>query len=168
MERKTKKIHYGLIALEVTAFLIVVLFIWWVMPKTVRDDVDMEELSTSVLSALGEQEGCAQADAMGLRKYYGLDANDYEDVLLYLPSSNMDAAELLLVVMKDEDQAEAVLEAMNSRLEQQKKAFEGYGVEQMGILNQAVVCVEGRYGLLAVCENADGVKSAFDSVIEEK
>jgi hypothetical protein len=119
------------------------------------------------LSALGEQEGCAQADAMGLRKYYGLDANDYEDVLLYLPSSNMDAAELLLVVMKDEDQAEAVLDAMNSRLEQQKKAFEGYGVEQMGILNQAVICVEGRYGLLAVCENADGVKSAFDGVIEE-
>lgn len=168
MERKAKRIQLRFIVLEAAALIGLIVFIICVTDKPVREDVTLQGLSDAVLSAISGEEGFAPSDAMGFRKYYGLDANEYENVLLYLPTSNMDAAELLIVVMQDENQSEALEAAMNERLEQQKKVFESYGVEQMGILNQAVIYVKGRYALFAVCTNADEVKTAFLRVIEGK
>lgn len=167
MERKLKRINITFIVLEVTAVIGLIIFIVCVSGKNVREDVTFSELSEAVYAVVDGENGFSLSDAMGFRKYYGLDANEYEDILLYLPSSNMDAAELLIVIMRDESQSEELNAAMNKRLEQQKKVFESYGVEQMGILNQAVICIEGRYGLFAVCEDADNVKAAFKQVIEE-
>lgn len=167
MERKSKRIHRGLIVLEAAAIIGLIIFIVCVSDRPLRKDVTLSELSDAVFSAMSE-EGFALSDAMGLRKYYGLDASAYEDMQLYLPASNMDAAELLIVVMKDESQGDALEAAMSKRLDAEKNVFESYGVEQMGILNQAVICVKGRYGLFAVCEDADAVKTAFLYVIEGK
>lgn len=168
MEQKARGINIVFIILEAIAVIGLVVFIICVSGKDVREDVALPELSEAVNFALDSENGFSQSDAMGFRKYYGLDANEYEDVLLYLPVSNMDAAELLIVVMQDENQSEALEAAMKERLEQQKKVFESYGVEQMGILNQAVICIKGRYGLFAVCEDADEVKTAFLRVIQGK
>ena len=165
MRHGAKAIHRGLIVLEAAALLGLVMFIFCTSKRPVRDDVRFSELSEAVLAAVRQEEGYQLSDSAGLRKYYGLDANAYEGVLLYLPASNMDAAELLLVVMQEESQAQALEAAMNERLEQQKKVFESYGVEQMGILNRAVICVEGRYGLFAVCQDADAAREAFENVI---
>lgn len=166
MERKLKRINITFIVLEVAAVIGLIVFILCVSGKNVREDAALSELSEAVYTVIDSENGFSLSDSMGFRKYYGLDANEYEDMLLYLPASNMDAAELLIVVMRDESQSEELNAAMNKRLEQQKKVFESYGVEQMGILNQAVICVRGRYGLFAVCEDADEVKTAFLRVIQ--
>jgi cytidylate kinase len=91
---------------------------------------------------------------MALRKYYGLDAAELTDFSLCLPSSNMDAAELLIVVMQDESQAESVRKAMETRLANQIGVFESYGVDQMRLLNQAEIITEGRYAVFICAENS--------------
>lgn len=163
----TKRVNVGFVIVELLAVVSIIVFIACVSEGPVREDVTLAELSETALSAMETEEEFSLADSQDLRKYYGLDASEYEDVLLYLPSSNMDAAELLIVVMEDESQADEMEEAMNERLETQKQAFESYGVEQMGILNQAVICVKGRYGLFAVCSDADAVKAAFLDTVEK-
>lgn len=168
MEKGIKNINIRFILLEAAALIGLVVLIVCISPRAVRDDADLAELSEAVFSAIKDENGFSQSDAMGLRKYYGLDANEYEDMMLYLPASNMDAAELLIVVMQNESQAEELETAIHERLEQQKKVFESYGVEQMGILNRAVVCIRGRYALFAVCADADIAKEAFLRVIEGK
>ncbi len=162
-----KRVNKGFVIVEVVAFLSIIVFIVCVSDRPVKTEVTMSEISDAVFAAMETEESFSEADSQDLRKYYGLEANEYEDVLLYLPSSNMDAAELLIVVLTDESQGDELEEAMNDRLETQKNAFESYGVEQMGILNQAVICVEGRYGLFAVCSDADEVKAAFKSAVEK-
>lgn len=96
-----------------------------------------------------------------LKKFYGLNASDYEGICFYAPTSNMDAQELLIVKLKDVSQAEAVAAAIQSRLESQKASFEGYGVEQFALLEKHVLNIRGNYILYIVHPDAEAADRAF-------
>lgn len=95
------------------------------------------------------------------KKFYGLNANDYEGVTLYAPVTNMDAEEILIVKLKDNSQAESVTAAINKRLETQKSTFEGYGVEQFDLLKKHILDVRGNFILYIVHPDADKADKAF-------
>ena len=152
--RTTDRTHIFLILAEAAAAVFILAAIILTSGRRVRDDVTLRELETAVFSEIGEQNAFSPRDAMALRKYYGLDAAELTDFSLCLPSSNMDAAELLIVVMKDESQAENIRKAMETRLANQIGVFESYGVDQMRLLNQAEIITEGRYAVFICAENA--------------
>ena len=95
------------------------------------------------------------------KKFYGLNASDYEGVTLYAPETNMNAQELLIVKLKDSSQAEAVTKAINSRLETQKSSFEGYGIEQFDMLENHILDVQGNFILYIVHPDAAKADQAF-------
>ncbi|MCQ4762242.1 DUF4358 domain-containing protein, partial [Alistipes onderdonkii] len=92
-----------------------------------------------------------------LKKYYGLNASDYDGVMLYIPDDVMSVNEILVVKLKDKSQAEAVEEAARKRLDTQKTSFEGYGAKQTKLINSAVLDSRGYYLLMAVSEDADSI-----------
>ncbi len=102
-----------------------------------------------------------KAENRMIKRLYGLSAGDYEGVLLYYPTTNMGAEELLLVKLADPSQSEGVLAAVNGRLATQKKSFDGYGEAQTALLNAAVVDAQGNYILFVVNENAQAIDEAF-------
>ena len=116
-------------------------------------NASLESVSQEVLGA-ADQEGMQESNNRMFQKFYGLDAQDYEGVTLYSPVSNMDAQELLIVKLKDSSQAEAVTEAINSRLETQMNSFEGYGIEQYAMLEDHILDVQGNFILYVVNPNA--------------
>ena len=62
-------------------------------------DVPMEKVQKNVLKSVKIKE-MREAGTQDFKRYYGLNANDYEDVALYLPNDVMGAEELLLVRVK--------------------------------------------------------------------
>lgn len=60
--------------------------------KAVTETLDMKELS--------------QADNRMVKRLYGINANDYAGVSLYVSDSNMKVEELLIVKLKDTEQSE--------------------------------------------------------------
>lgn len=123
-------------------------------------NASLESVSQEVLGA-ADQEGMQESNNRMFQKFYGLDAQDYEGVTLYSPVSNMDAQELLIVKLKDSSQAEAVTEAINSRLETQMNSFEGYGIEQYAMLEDHILDVQGNFILYVVNPNAQAANDAF-------
>ena len=123
-------------------------------------NASLESVSQEVLGA-ADQEGMQESNNRMFQKFYGLDAQDYEGVTLYSPVSNMDAQELLIVKLKDSSQAEAVTEAINSRLETQMNSFEGYGIEQYAMLEDHILDVQGNFILYVVNPNAQAADEAF-------
>ena len=123
-------------------------------------NASLESVSQEVLGA-ADQEGMQERNNRMFQKFYGLDAQDYEGVTLYSPVSNMDAQELLIVKLKDSSQAEAVTEAINSRLETQMNSFEGYGIEQYAMLEDHILDVQGNFILYVVNPNAQAADDAF-------
>lgn len=123
-------------------------------------NASLESVSENVVGTL-DLEGMQESNNRMFQKFYGLDAEDYEGVTLYSPASNMDAQELLIVKLKDTSQAEAVTEAINSRLETQMNSFEGYGIEQYAMLEDHVLDVQGNLILYVVHPNAGSADEAF-------
>ena len=123
-------------------------------------NASLESVSQEDLGA-ADQEGMQESNNRMFQKFYGLDAQDYEGVTLYSPVSNMDAQELLIVKLKDSSQAEAVTEAINSRLETQMNSFEGYGIEQYAMLEDHILDVQGNFILYVVSPNAQAADDAF-------
>ena len=95
------------------------------------------------------------------KKYYGLNAADYDDVLYYAPVSNMDAEELLVVKLKDVNQAEAVTDAILKRQADKEQSFEGYAPEQYALAQAYILDVQGNYILFVVDPKAEEIDAAF-------
>jgi hypothetical protein len=102
-----------------------------------------------------------QADSQMIRRLYGLDPTDYEDILLYCPTTNMGAEELLLVKLKDISQQDTVTAAIEKRVATQMASFDGYGVDQYDMLEKSVTEVQGNYILLVVATDPAPVRQGF-------
>lgn len=126
---------------------------------TVRQ-VDFGRLETDVEAAM-DLSDMKQGDARLLRRLYGLNAGELAHWVLYTASDNMAVEELLLVECTSMDQTEQVLQAARNRKETQIKNFEGYGPEQVKLLNQCALRSDGSYVLFAASEQASDIKRAY-------
>ncbi|MDY5987983.1 DUF4358 domain-containing protein [Sporofaciens sp. SGI.106] len=106
-------------------------------------------------------EGLEKADSMKIRKYYGFYDKDYDGVTLYTSKDAMGAEEILLVHTNDLEQMTEVVESIEDRISRQKNNFDGYGTEQMKLLDQSVVDQKGRYILMAISPDAEKIREAF-------
>lgn len=96
-----------------------------------------------------------------IRRVFGLNSDDYSGVVYYKPVSNMDVQEILIVKLKSKEQGESVEKAALARVDEQLQSFQGYGVKQCQLLENAVVKVEGNFVFYAVAEDASEYKKIF-------
>lgn len=152
-----------IILLEVLKWLFVAalcVFLYFMLSANRESRAAFSDVQEAVISA-ADLTPMAEGDNQTLKRLYGLSASDYENVLLYYPTTNMGAEELLLIQLKDLSQQQAVKDAIENRLDTQKKSFDGYGVDQYAMLEKAVVEVQGNYILLVVANDPAPVRKAF-------
>ena len=152
-----------IILLEVLKWLFVAalcVFLYFMLSANRESRAAFSDVQEAVISA-ADLTPMAEGDNQTFKRLYGLSASDYENVLLYYPTTNMGAEELLLIQLKDLSQQQAVKDAIESRLDTQKKSFDGYGVDQYAMLEKAVVEVQGNYILLVVANDPEPVRKAF-------
>lgn len=152
-----------IILLEVLKWLFVAalcVFLYFMLSANRESRAAFSDVQEAVISA-ADLTTMAEGDNQTFKRLYGLSASDYENVLLYYPTTNMGAEELLLIQLKDISQQQAVKDAIENRLDTQKKSFDGYGVDQYAMLEKAVVEVQGNYILLVVADDPAPVRKAF-------
>ena len=120
----------------------------------------MESVAKKVVKAIDTGE-LSEADNRMVKRLYGLNANDYENVVLYVSDSNMKVEELLIVKLTDTAQSETVETAIDTRLNKQLESFEGYGPEQCKLLKDHILDVKGNYILYVVDKKAKAADKAF-------
>lgn len=150
--------YIGVVKYILILFLLV--FIVSLLSSGEISDADLKDVSKQVVKAYGAK-GLSRADNRMVKRLYGINANDYEGVTLYVSDSNMKVEELLIVKLKDVSQSEAVEAAIEGRLDKQLESFEGYGVEQSKLLKDHVLDVKGNYILYVVDKKAKKADKAF-------
>lgn len=142
--------------------MVVILFAFIIFLQTGAKEskASLKTVTEKVVKAI-KIEGMEESNNRMFKKFYGLNASDYEGVTLYAPVTNMNAEELLIVKLKDSSQAEAVTKAINNRLETQKSSFEGYGIEQFDLLKNHILNVQGNFILYIVHPDAGKADEAF-------
>ena len=138
----------------------VISLIWMFGGNTVSN-ADPAEVAEAVVETI-DMENMLEADNQLIKRFYGLDPASFEGCILYYPTTNMMAEEILIVKLKDMSQQEQVRAAIEQRIETQKTTFEGYGVEQFELLtNNAVVEIRGNFVLFVVNANSAEAQKAF-------
>ena len=154
-----KSAFFGLIRWVIVAVAVVSLMIMF-GGNTVSnaEPADVEAAVTAEIDMTNMLSG----DNKMIKRFYGLDPAQFEACILYYPTTNMMAEELLIVKLSDMSQQEMVRAAVEARIATQKTTFEGYGVEQFEMLsNNAVVEVRGNYILFVVNADSAAAREAF-------
>ena len=100
-----------------------------------------------------------------LKHYYQTDDRNIDGYFFYKAASPMAVEEICIMKANDSTQANALLENASSHLAGQKQIFEGYGTDQMALLNNAVVGKKGNYVYYMCGADAQNWHTAFLSMI---
>ncbi len=145
-----KKVILAEVLLALLLAGVMVLLLYKKEPK----DVPLEKVREAVLSSC-DLDGLEEAKDMRLKRAFGLNVSDYEEYLYFAPDNTMSVNEFLIVKTIDASQVSSVRAGIESRLEAEKKAFDGYGVNQTELLNNSKLIEEGRYVIFSCGEHAD-------------
>lgn len=140
--------------------LIALLFCVWLLTREKEyREIDVNTVAQNLVELMPDT--VVSESDMVVKERFGLEANAFNGLVYYGPDSNMEAAELLLVNLKDISQKESVEEAIQKRIEYQKSCFEGYGVDQMELINNAMTITYGHYMLFIVSKDSSLARDAF-------
>jgi len=124
------------------------------------DKRPLADVETDVLASVSDL-GMAKGAAKDIKRFYGLNANDYTETLIYVPSNYMDVSEMLIVKAKDSAQLDAVEDAVEARVAKQLESFGGYGPDQCALLDNYELKIMGNTLFYCVSPNAATLKEAF-------
>lgn len=100
-----------------------------------------------------------------LKHYYQTDDRDLDGYFFYKAASPMAVEEICIMKAQDHGQADSLLKNAQAHLSSQKQVFEGYGTDQMALLNNAVVGKKGNYVYYMCGADAQSWRSAFLGLI---
>ena len=156
---------YALLRLLALAGLAATVAFGFAGKKSVQSDTPFETVLSAVTGSV-DLSDVREGENQMVRRLYGVSPADYEECVLYYPSTNMGAEEILLVKLNPGQSADALVAAAEQRVEDQLNVFEGYGIEQVALLNDhARIEAPGNYFLFIVSAGADDAVAAFYEVL---
>ena len=153
------------ILLEVLFFVLLLLFIILISSAGKTAVIDLSKTADQLLSEM-DAEKLQKENALKIRSRFGLSEGDYLEAVYYGPVSNMDVEELLLLSLPEGFDKTLVDDAFSGRLSQQKQSFDGYGTNQMEILQHARTEIRGNYALFLVSGNAEDVYERYLRILK--
>ncbi|MBR3244801.1 MAG: DUF4358 domain-containing protein [Parasporobacterium sp.] len=160
---KINNIIYTIIRILLVAGLVAAIVLF-VFVRNTESKTPAEEVFRQVSEAVHSEKMELSSDRY-FKKYYGLNAADFEDVLYYAPVSNMDAEELLVVKLKSVDQQELLTEAILKRQADKEQSFEGYAPEQYALAQNYILDPQGNYILFVIDPDAESIDAAFANAL---
>ncbi len=128
-------------------------------------DVPVHTIEERIMQ-VASMENMKKEDMSRLKKLYHLDVDEVQDFVLYTAQSNVEANELAVIKVKQENQAESVKEKIMKRIEAQEVKLKDYRPEQYYLVEKHILKVKGRYILFTVSKDAEKIESAFDEAFK--
>ena len=160
--KKTK--HIILMIAKAALIVFLVIFLILLLTRESVQDVSMDKIGEK-MGSIKSVAALHKGTDKNLLRYYDLTGDDYDGYVMYKSGSPMSVDELLIIKTKDDSQRSAVESAMRRHVRTQMKSFEGYGTAQIALLKAKILDAEGPYVFLAVSDDAEKWKKAFDEII---
>ncbi|MBR4555053.1 MAG: DUF4358 domain-containing protein [Ruminococcus sp.] len=93
-----------------------------------------------------------------VEKIIGVKPDLYTAGKVYIGAGGATAEEIACFEGKDEAAADSIMEALNKRIEAQKKAFENYVPGELDKLGSAVLVKQGKYVFMCISDENDKAK----------
>lgn len=133
---------------------------------TKKVDVSVEDIESNIINNINI-DNLEKGNQKALRRLYGISQDDLEEFALYIPKSNMDVDEILILKVKNKEKIYDIEEKIEDRVERQIKNFDGYGREQVGLLNDYEIKIKDKYILFSVSDKSEDIKELFIKSIKQ-
>lgn len=129
-------------------------------------DVTAAQAAQAVWNSQPDREGLEALEGDGLSGHLAdfCGMEDWEEGAVYA-ASGVDAREITVVLLPDEDAAQAAGERLEAYRQTRQGDFFGYAPEEAERLDKAAVLTAGRFAALLVCEDMDAARSAFEAAL---
>ncbi len=104
-----------------------------------------------------------QLDETGLKDFFGLDSEKYEEAVGYMAMMNVKAADLVIVKAKTPEDVADLKAGLEARQETNVQTWSQYLPDQYEIVKNYKLIEKGRYLLYVVAKDADGIAEDFES-----
>ena len=159
--RNRKKYRYRRYYLIEIVAIVVTFFLLYPLVKV--KEANMDNIRNT-LEASVNTEIVKVGTEKDLKKIYNIDSKDIEEFVSYVPKSNMDAEEFLILKVKDEKLVAETKGKIQSRIDKQGENFKNYRPEKYEVIKNAVLENEGRYIIFIISEEDQIIK---DKIKEE-
>lgn len=99
-------------------------------------EVDFKEVENVVSHQAKKMNGVQKKSEHDFLSMYHIKSDKYQDLLYYASSSYLDVQEIMIIYAPNEQET---YQKVLTHIDNQKKSFEGYGVEQTKLLSDATV-----------------------------
>lgn len=124
-------------------------------------EISIEEINKKITQVVDISE-LTKGDENKLDKLYGIKKENIEDFVLYLPPSNIEASELLLIKVKDKTSIDSIKEKIAKRVEKKSEIFKDYLPEEYYLVEKHVLDSKNQYILFSIHKEGNKVQKAFD------
>ena len=116
--------------------------------QNINDDVDISNM--------------VESDSDKLEKLYDIDIDKVDNFKLYTAKTNIEANELLILKVKNEEDIGDIKEDINDRIESQTNSFKDYLPDEYFLIEKHVLKSNGNYIIFIISEEAEKIESLFD------
>ena len=142
--------------------ILITVFVLLLFLYTSGSSRSFEEVEESVSASLDKSNLTLQ-DGSAFRRAFGLNEADYTGVMYYASEFSISAEEVLVIQVKNENQVQEVVEAVEKRVEARKNDFDGYAPEEVKLLEDAKQSVRGKYIFFAAAPKAEEYLEVFSN-----
>lgn len=123
-------------------------------------DLKMNTVESVTLESI-DLEQMPKQDNQSIKRFLGIQPEEYESVVYYKSADTMQASEIVLVKLKDHSQQAVFQQAMETHRDQQKNIFEGYAPEQAQLLSESLITIHANYAAFIVNKDATKINNQF-------
>ncbi len=158
----SRKLYPALEVLCVAALIAFITFL--VLSRSGGTDKPVGDVAAPAVKLLeeGQMDKKTNADAA---KAFGFDLSKTDGLVYYENSDIMDVSGLLVVKVKDPEDAEEVRAAVETYIANQKNLYKNYAPEQYALLENSILEVSGNTVFYCTVKNADALYDAFKKAL---
>ncbi|MBQ0064988.1 MAG: DUF4358 domain-containing protein [Firmicutes bacterium] len=106
-----------------------------------------------------------EMDNQGIRRFLGLDPDDYAGIYYCKSADPMQAGEIVLVKFKDDEDADSFLSKMESHRDERTNLFAGYAPDEEQLLKNSILEAEANFAVFLVNQDAQTMYEIFKEEI---
>ncbi len=163
---KTTTDYRRLKALIIKAIFLVILFAFLVMVYSAgtAKNVPVNKIEKAMTSSRYTQ-GMQTQTPRELARYMKLSSTDFDGFYYARSTENLAVDEVLVIKAKSRSQLNSLKDAVETRVNQQTKNYQGYAPKQVAKLKNYKVLTKGKYLFYCVADKPDKISEVFTDVI---
>ncbi len=154
--KKNRYLYAEILSVAVLIIFIIVLC----AARSGGTDKSIEEISSPVISTLQKGEMSKKTNADAIREF-GIDISKTDGIVYYENENIMNVSEMLIVKLKNENDAREFESAIKKRVKNQKNLYKNYAPEAYALLNDCIIKTSSNTVFYCTSKNADELYETF-------